>query len=133
MWILLIQNQAYAIETRPVKIKKKCSLFKNSFIIYSLPPSLWTRDSRSFWDAPERDSIVDCLVHAVVPYFLVLWIAEGKSTNIFPNGQIIYAINVPRSESKNRPTNHFVPFFLKSDQKPHNLLILYNLSSKIFS
>ena len=47
---------------------------------------------------PERDSAVDCLVLAVVPYFLVLWVAEGKSTNIFPNGQIIYAINVTRTE-----------------------------------
>lgn len=57
---------------------------------------------RSFVDDSERDSAVDCLVHAVVPYFLVLCVSEGKSTNIFPIGQIIYAINVPRSESKNR-------------------------------
>ena len=55
---------------------------------------------RSFVDDCERDSAVDCLVHAVVPYYLVLCVSEGKSTNIFPNGQIIYAINVPRSESK---------------------------------
>ena len=57
---------------------------------------------RSFGDDCERDSAVDCLVHAVVPYFLVFCVSEGKSTNIFPIGQIIYAINVPRSESKNR-------------------------------
>jgi len=30
--------------------------------------------------------------------FLVLCVSESKSTNIFPNGQIIYAINDPRSE-----------------------------------
>ena len=57
---------------------------------------------RSYWDTPERDSVADCLVHAVVPYYLVLCVSESKNTNIFPNGQIIYAINVPRSESKNR-------------------------------
>lgn len=53
---------------------------------------------RSFVDDSERASAVDCLVHAVVPYYLVLCVSEGKNTNIFPNGQIIYAINVPRSE-----------------------------------
>ena len=53
---------------------------------------------RSYLDAPERDSVADCLVHAVVPYFLVLCVSEGKNTNIFPNGQIICAINVLRSE-----------------------------------
>ena len=53
---------------------------------------------RSYLDAPERDSVADCLVHAVVPYFLVLCVSEGKNTNIFPNGQNICAINVPRSE-----------------------------------
>ena len=51
----------------------------------------------SFVDTPERDSVADCLVHAVVPYYLVLCVSESKNTNIFPNGQIIYAINVPRS------------------------------------
>ena len=43
---------------------------------------------RSFVDDSERDSAVDCLVHAVVPYFLVLCVSEGKSTNIFPNGKL---------------------------------------------
>ena len=54
--------------------------------------------TRSYLDAPERDSVTDCLVHAVDPYFLVLCVSEGKNTNIFPNGQIICAINALRSE-----------------------------------
>ena len=61
------------------------------------------RKRRMNGDASERDSVVDCSVHAVVPYFHVLCVSEGKSTNIFPIGQIIYdindlSINVLRSE-----------------------------------
>ena len=73
-------------------------LISSVFCRWGLVHLLCERGTRSYLDAPKRDSAVDCLVHAVVPYYLVLCVSEGKSTNIFPNGQIIYAINVPRSK-----------------------------------